>query len=84
MQDEQTNRTEYLSQYWDDITCEPLPADLTRAARQEELGFMNDWRVWDIAPITECLARTGKAPLKGKRVDVSKGDRPGRSSAADG
>ena len=35
---------------------------------------MNDWKVLDVAPIAECCARTGKASLKGKWVDVNKGD----------
>ena len=75
VQDEQACFEQYAAQYWDAITSEPLPTDLTSAARQEELGFMNDWKVWDVAPVAECWARTGKAPLKGKWVDVNKGDR---------
>ena len=60
--------------YWDAITQEELPAELTRAARQEELDFMQDWHVWDVVPITESWSVTGKAPLQGKWVDVNKGD----------
>ena len=60
--------------YWDAITQEELPAELTRAARQEELDFMQDWHVWDVVPITESWSVTDKAPLQGKWVDVNKGD----------
>ena len=60
--------------YWDAITQEELPAELTRAARQEELDFMQDWHVWDVVPIAESWSVTGKAPLQGKWVDVNKGD----------
>ena len=74
IRDEQEG-AEHFSQFWDEITHESLPADLTRAARQEELEFMNDWQVWDVVPTSECRARTGKSPLKGKWVDVNKGDR---------
>ena len=35
---------------------------------------MNGWKVWDVVPVAQCWARTGKAPLKGKWVDVNKGD----------
>ena len=31
--------------YWDAITQEELPAELTRAARQEELSVMQDWHI---------------------------------------
>ena len=65
---------QYAAQYWDAITSEPLPPHLTAAARQEELGFMNSWKVWDVVPVSQCLQRTGKAPLKGKWVDLNKGD----------
>ena len=74
VQDEQTCLAEHAAVYWDAITNEPLPAALTNAARQEELSFMNSWKVWDVVPISECKRRTGKAPLKGRWVDVNKGD----------
>ena len=35
---------------------------------------MNSWQVWDVVPVAECKRRTGKAPLKGRWVDVNKGD----------
>ena len=35
---------------------------------------MNSWKVWDVVPVSECKRRTGKAPLKGRWVDVNKGD----------
>ena len=34
---------------------------------------MLDWGVWKRAPITECWAETGKAPIGSKWVDVNKG-----------
>ena len=40
-----------VGQYWDELTGEPLPRQLTRAARLEELAFMDDWRVWDVVPV---------------------------------
>ena len=75
VQDEKACFEQYAAQYWDAITNEPLPPELTGAARQEELGFMNDWKVWDVVPVSQSWDRTGKAPLKGRWVDVNKGDR---------
>jgi hypothetical protein len=60
--------------YWDAITNEELPADLTAAARAEELAFMAEWQVWDVVPVVECWKNTGKRPLQSKWVDVNKGD----------
>jgi hypothetical protein len=60
--------------YWDAITNEELPADLTAAARAEELAFMTEWQVWDVVPVAECWKNTGKKPLQSKWVDVNKGD----------
>jgi hypothetical protein len=75
VQDEHENLQKYGPQrYWDAITNEELPADLTAEARAEELAFMNEWRVWDVVPLTECWKNTGKKPLQSKWVDVNKGD----------
>ena len=66
VQDEQTWLDQHAAEYWDAITSEPLSTDLTRAARQEELGFMDGWKVWDVVPVSQSWDRTGKAPLKGR------------------
>ena len=50
------------SEYWDEITGEQLPEDLTQAARLEELEFMNDWHVWDVVPLFALLASYRKRP----------------------
>ena len=54
VQDEQVCLVQHAAAYWDAITNEPLPAALTSAARQEELGFMNSWKVWDVVSVAEC------------------------------
>ena len=36
---------------------------------------MDGWKVWDVVPVSQSWDRTGKAPLKGRWVDVNKGDR---------
>eukprot|EP00974_Lingulodinium_polyedra_P127028 11200568-Lingulodinium_polyedra.AAC.1 len=58
--------------YWDQLTGEPLPPALARAARMEEIGFMQDWKVWEEVPASLSWQVTGKAPLRGKWVDLNK------------
>ena len=60
VQDEQTCLEQHAAEYWDAITNEPLPTGLTSAARQEELGFMADWKVWDVVPVAQCWTCHGK------------------------
>ena len=48
---------------YDDLTGEELPAHLVRAARADEIKFMQGWHVWDVVPIAECKAVTGKASI---------------------
>eukprot|EP00969_Alexandrium_andersonii_P337473 14915863-Alexandrium_andersonii.AAC.1 len=49
----------------DDITGAVLPPELVSAARSEEIRFMESWGVWDVRPISECLARAGRRPVGG-------------------
>eukprot|EP00969_Alexandrium_andersonii_P337201 14903990-Alexandrium_andersonii.AAC.1 len=35
---------------------------------------MESWHVWDVRPVSECLARAGKRPVDGRWVDDNKGD----------
>jgi len=60
--------------FYDNISGEPLPPELVRKARQEEIDFMMDWQVWEEVPIDWCKKMTGKGPLGGRWVDVNKGD----------
>ena len=55
--------SEYSDQTFKDaVTGEDLPGHLVREARQEELDFMDDWRVWDLAPRAESWRVTGRKP----------------------
>ena len=58
----------------DSVTGDVLPADLVRKAHEEEIQFMNDWKVGDSVPTATARQRTGKPPLRGKWVDVNKQD----------
>ena len=63
-----------LGDYIDDVSGETLPAGLTHSARVEEIRFMESWHVWDVRPVAECWAATGRAPIGGRWVDHNKGD----------
>ncbi len=52
-----------------------LPLDEVNKARLEEIDFMVKRGMWDLRPISECYARTGKAPMSVRCVDTNKGDR---------
>ena len=51
--------------YWGAITGEPLPANLAKAARAEEIEFMLDWQVWEEVPVEQSYQVTGKKPHMG-------------------
>ena len=75
VQDGQACLKQYSAECWDAITSEPLPADLSSAALQEEPSFMNSLKVWHVVPVAQCLIRTGRKPIEGTCVDVNRGDR---------
>ena len=39
--------------YRDTVTGDELPPKLVCEARREEIDFMEDWKVWDLAPRSE-------------------------------
>ena len=60
----------YLDQtsgpYYDNMTGQKLPEKLVKAARGEEIEFMNSWGVWVPTPVSTCWEKTGKPPLGGR------------------
>ena len=54
--------------YWEAFTREELPAELTRACRQEELNVMQDWHVWAVDFVAESLSVVGKARASGSEI----------------
>ena len=60
--------------YRDDITGQPLAPELCKAARQKELDYFESKKVWEVRPISEAKARTGKPPISVRWVEVNKGD----------
>ena len=60
--------------YKDDLTGQPLPPELVRIARKQELEYFNSKLVWEKRPIAEARRVTGKPPITVRWVDVNKGD----------
>ena len=49
---------------WDDVHGGELPYDKVKAAREEEIGFMEERGIWTLKPISECWEKTGKRRLR--------------------
>ena len=47
----------------DSVTGDVLPADLLRKAHEEEIQFMNDWKVGDLVPTATARQRTDTPPF---------------------
>ena len=60
--------------FFDDITGQPLNAELVRAARQKELEYFNSKGVWSTRPSDEAVRVTGRKPISVRWVDTNKGD----------
>ena len=60
--------------YRDDLTGQPLPADLVKIARKQELEYFDSRLVWEKRPIAEARRVTGKPPISVRWVAVNKGD----------
>jgi hypothetical protein len=58
----------------DENTGMPLPSNLVRAARVEELKFFKDKDVWEIVATKEAIRRSGKQPISVRWIEVNKGD----------
>ena len=57
----------------DDLSGEKLPQAGVRAARKEEVGYMEGRKLWTQRPVKECWDKTGKAPVSVRWVDINKG-----------
>ena len=59
---------------WDDVHGGALPMGLVKAARREEIAYMQGRNIWTLRPIRECWELTGKPPVSVRWVDTHKGD----------
>ena len=41
-----------------------------KAARKEEVGYMEGRRIWSVRPVSECWEKLGKAPVSIRWVDT--------------
>ena len=62
------------TQYWDDVSGEPLDTEGVQQARKEELVHVHKHEVYRKVPISQCIERTGKLPIGTRWVDINKGD----------
>ena len=46
-------------EYWDDVSGTALPSDAVRAARAEEVAFMESWNCWTKVSYEEAVRRGG-------------------------
>ena len=60
--------------YRDDLTGQPLPPELVRAARAKELEYFGAKKVWEKRAFSEARKVTGRPPITVRWVDVNKGD----------
>ena len=58
----------------DDVTGTPLEAAMVQAARMEEIKWVKQEKIYSKVPLSQCMARTGKAPIDYRWIDVNKGD----------
>ena len=59
---------------WDDVRGGWLETDRIKKAREEEMKFVRQRKVYDRMPWQEALQKTGKPPIKLRWVDTNKGD----------
>ena len=59
----------------DDVHGGTLPGSLVRAARQQEIKYLQSRKVYSYSTDAEAWSKTRKKPLKLKWIDTNKGDR---------
>ena len=72
--DEETEDTIYFEKFTDNVSGKPLNPKLVHEARMNEVQGVLEHKVWDVVPVSECFNKTGKPPIRGRWVDINKGD----------
>ncbi len=57
------------------MSGEPLDPKEVRRARMEEMAFYQKMDTYELAPVRQCLERTGKPPIPVRWIDINKGDK---------
>ena len=59
---------------YDDVSNDPLTPSIVCEARLEELEYFKSIKVYEYAPVSECVKITGKPPIGTRWIDSNKGD----------
>ena len=63
-----------MERAWDDVNeWWELPIEKVKAARAEEISYMEGQGIWTVRPVTECWEKTGRKPVSVRWVDTDKG-----------
>ena len=60
--------------FYDNLTGKALKHEKVIEARLDEIEALQDMGVWEVVPVAECMRKTQKKPIRGRWVDVNKGD----------
>ena len=60
--------------FYDNLTGKALKHEKVIEARLDEIKALQDMGVWEVVAVAECMRKTQKKPIRGRWVDVNKGD----------
>ena len=75
IEEEQAGKIDLQETAWDDVKEGELEVKEVKAARKEEVGYMENRKIWSIAPTSECWEKLGKGPVSVRWVDTMKRSR---------
>ena len=73
-QEKQEDEENCDEKFYDEVTGKVLKYEKVIAARMEEIEGLIKMGVWEVVPLRDCLNRTQRRPIKGRWVDINKGD----------
>ena len=59
---------------FDEMTGKVLKYEKVITPRLEEIEALKKMGVWEVVPLSACVRRTNRRPIKGRWVDINKGD----------
>ena len=60
--------------FYDNLKGRALQHEKVIEARLDEIKALQEKDVWEVVPMAECMRKTQKKPIRGRWVDVNKGD----------
>ena len=60
--------------FHDEITGKVLKYEKVIEARLDEVKALIKMGVWEVTPLADCIKATGKKPIRGRWIDINKGD----------